>query len=117
MKVIKIDSLKEEVSVIEIDGSLESIYKELNCTMIEAPIVLDNEDTLYVDEEGLFVSEAKGGFMFSIYHSPLMGNGLIIGSNDEGENVDVQSTLEDIKNKVTFLPGETCEYILKRFQA
>ena len=117
MKVIKIDSLKEEISIIDINGSLESIYKELNCTIVEAPIILDNEDTLYDDEEGLFVSESKGGFMFSIYHSPLMGNGLIIGSNDEGENVDVKSTLEDIINKVKFLPGDTCEYILKRFQA
>ena len=34
----------------------------------------------------------------------LAGNGLILGVNDEGNSISPTLTVEDVKNKVNFLP-------------
>lgn len=116
MQAIKIDPIKQEVSLVEIDGSLESIYKELDCTTFTCPSILDNMDSLYVDDEGLFVSEYKGAFYFNNFPQMLFGNGLLMGSDEEGESVDVKSTLEDVINKIKFIPESTGKYVLETFQ-
>ena len=70
---------------------------------IEVALVLDEEDTLFVNEEGLFVDpqyffEIKGG------HQPFAGNGVIAGADlRTGESVDAKSSLAYIKSIVRFL--------------
>ena len=73
-------------------------------------------DSLYVDDEGLFVSEYKGAFYFNNFPQMLFGNGLLMGSDDEGESVDVKSTLEDVINKIKYIPESTGRYVLETFQ-
>ena len=116
MKAIKIDPVKQELTEVEIDGTLESIYEKLDCEVFTCPIALDNMDTLYVDDEGLFVDEYKGAFYFGDYSQPLFGNGLLIGANIEGESESVASSIKTIEKKVKFLPEETGKYLLSQFQ-
>ena len=116
MEVIKIDSVKQEIYYVDIDNSLDSIYEQLNCDLFTCPIILDNQDSLYVDDEGLFVDEYVGAFYFGDYPQPLFGNGLIIGTNIEGENESVASSIKSIENKVKFLPEETGKYILDQMR-
>jgi hypothetical protein len=73
-------------------------------------------DSLYVDDEGLFVSEYKGAFYFNNFPQMLFGNGLLMGSDEEGESVDVKSTIEEIKNKIKYIPEDTGRYVLETFQ-
>lgn len=116
MKAIKIDPVKQEITEVEIDGTLESIYKELDCEVFTCPITLNNMDSLYVDDEGLFVDDYNGAFYFGDYSQPLFGKGLIIGSNIEGESESVASSIRTIEKKVKFLPEETGKYLLSQFQ-
>ena len=116
MQAIKIDAVKQEITEVEIEDTLDSIYEQLDCELFTCPIALDNLDTLYVDDEGLFVDEYVGAFYFGDYPQPLFGNGLIIGSNVEGESESVASSIKMIKNKVKFLPEETGKYLLLQFQ-
>lgn len=116
MQAIKIDAVKQEITEVEIEDILDSIYEQLDCKLFTCPITLDNLDTLYVDDEGLFVDEYKGAFYFGDYPQPLFGNGLIIGSNVEGESESVASSIKMIENKVKFLPEKTGKYLLAQFQ-
>lgn len=118
MQVIKIDPLNQIVSNIYIDDTLEDIYKQLECEIFTCPIILDNRDTLYIDDEGLLINDEnyKGCFYFGDFEQPLFGNGLVIGTTIEGDNADVSSSIETIKKIIKFVPEETGRYFLNNFR-
>lgn len=109
-KAILIDVTNKTVTNCEINH-----YKEIyplignGCTMFTVPVELENMDAIYVDDEGLLHDEMKGGFILEGYHSPLIGNAVIQGTDDEGESVDCKSTLEEIAARITFLTPEQSE--------
>jgi hypothetical protein len=106
IRAIKIDVIKKDVYEVEIPKGLNGIYEQLDCELITLPVILENEDGLYIDDEGLLrePEDQYGAFMFSDYPSqPLFGHGLIIGCDDTGDQANALSTVENIKSKVTFL--------------
>ena len=117
---IKIDVVKQEVYPVQISTkNIDDIYNQLACDIFTCPMTLDNNDTLFVDDEGLFIdpSALLGAFYIDGYPSqPLFGHGLIVGIDDEGETDEVLSTVEEIKKKVTFLNDESAEYELLRLR-
>ena len=89
------------------------------CYLSSSIHTLDNLDTLYVDDEGLFNNDDedyKGAFYFGEYQQPLFGHGLIIGSDIEGESKDVLSTIKSIEKAVKFINENTGRYLLERMQ-
>ena len=108
MKAILINPEKENISVVEHDGDISSLYKLLNCKMIEAvypfaPQKLGSNDIIYIDEEGLL---KDSNFSFSILTDdkkelPLFGNGIVVGTDDEGNDIACQSILSDIERNKT----------------
>lgn len=114
MQAIKIDAVNQQIYPIDIDGSLESIYEQLDCELFTCPVVLDNLDTLYIDDEGLLIDDDqyKGAFYFKNFSQPLFGHGLIIGTTEEGENANVLSDIKSIEKKVKFIPEETGRHLL-----
>lgn len=119
MKAIKINSKEKTIELVEIDGSLESIYDQLECEIFTCPTTLDNLDTLYVDDEGLFNNsdkDYKGAFYFGDFQQPLFGHGLIIGADIEGESKDVLSSIKNIENIVQFINEDTGRYLLDKMQ-
>jgi hypothetical protein len=117
---IKIDVVKQEVYPVQISTkNIDDIYNQLACDIFTCPMTLDNNDTLFVDDEGLFIdpSALLGAFYIDGFPSqPLFGHGLIVGIDDEGETDEVLSTVEEIKKKVTFLNDESAEYELLRLR-
>jgi hypothetical protein len=104
MKAFFINSEKQTVEEINLEPGLEEIYRHLDCNCIEAPFSFHNNgDVVYVDEEGAFHPDIKGAFTFEGYLYPLVRNGLIVGTNDDGEDVDAVSTLEEVKKHIIFL--------------
>ena len=104
MKAILINPKEEIIRVISYDGDYKSIYQILECRMFECVYPFKNEDTIYIDEEGLlkdsnysFAIKCDDGTTIS-----LMGKGLILGTDAEGESIECQSKLDDIKSRVTF---------------
>jgi hypothetical protein len=84
-------------------GHYSEIYKAIGkgCSTFECPVQLENDDTVYVDECGLY-HDPKGCFILNGWNYPLVGNAIILGSDDEGESVDCQSTVEEVKARVKF---------------
>jgi hypothetical protein len=104
MKAYKIDS--ENKSVIEIEIDPKNSLTEMQAVVggyIEVAINLDNDDTIFVNEEGLF-GGPKTFFTIEGGLQPYAGNGLVIGTNiQSGESTDAQSSLAEIKAKVKYL--------------
>lgn len=109
MKAIKIDVANRWVKEIELEPGLDPIYKELDCETFTVPFVYDNMDGLYVDDESLLkdYSNILGAFRIKEYpYQAFLGNGLIIGADEMGEPEDVGSSVEFIREQVTFLTHE-----------
>ena len=104
MKGILINAEKETISVVEHDGDISSLYKLLGCRTIEAVYPFKYQDVIYIDEEGLL---KDSNFSFTIGTDdngfiPLFGNGIVVGTDEEGNDIACQSKLEDIKRRVVF---------------
>lgn len=105
MKAILIDPVTRTVTTVEHDGTLDSTYNLLGCSMIESPVRYENGDAMYCDEEAwLNVDENPlAGFKYPDYLYGILGKALIVGSNDEGEDDDCKSTVEEIAKDITWL--------------
>ena len=110
-KAIKIDVVKQDVYEIELSDDYKAIYGAIGngCTIFCAPVEFENGDTLYSDEEGLLHKKMEGCFMMENWKYPLVGNAIILGTDDEGDSIDAKSTIEEIKNKITFYDSEIAE--------
>ena len=122
IKALFIDVVKQSVTPIEIKNKFTHYYPLLECQTIEA-IHLENDDVIYIDEEGL-LSEQDGYFRLKGYPQVYAGHGLVIGTRiskfDENDDDSCLSTVQDILNLITFLrPDEVsgddiepfCEFI------
>ncbi len=114
MKAILIDSERQEIKDVDYDGDYKNICKMIKCDIFTIALILENEDSICVDDEGLLKDEAYL-FKFEGYSSPLAGLGLILGTDSEGESISVKSSLEDIKNKVKFLGKHKIEEGMRGF--
>lgn len=109
INAIKIDVVKKDVYPVIMKRGLNDMYELLDCDIVTMPVILKNDDGLYVDDEALLREPADqhGAFIFSDYpFQPLFGHGLIIGCDDRGDQADALSNVEDIKSKVVFLDKE-----------
>jgi len=104
MKGLLINPTDKTITEVEIAQGLQPIYDALgnNCTTFAVPIVYPNGDGMYVDDEGLF-KQQNGGFQFPNWSYPLLGNALILGSDEEGNSVDVKTTKEELLKDIEWL--------------
>jgi hypothetical protein len=102
MKALLIDSKNRTVKQIEIGEHYTEISKAIGCDVFSAPHIMQNNDTLYCDDEGL-LKNPEHFFLLDGYPQPLAGNGLILGCDDEGESIDVSMNLVELSSKVTFM--------------
>lgn len=60
-------------------------------------------NTVYIDDEGL-INGTEYGFLIANYPDPLMGNGVILGTNlRTGESQDTDLSVEQVRSMVRFL--------------
>ena len=106
-KGYKIDAEKRTITEVEV-GDYKTIYPHLS-TSIKAVdcftvVGIEKDDSIYVDDEGLLTIQFDTPFfLYEGYPQPLAGNGLVLGTDEEGESVDPKNTLEFIKSKVKFM--------------
>jgi hypothetical protein len=97
---ILIDAVNRVIDEVEITD-YKDIQKQIGCDTFEsAHRFHDNGDTLYVDGEGL-LNGTKHGFYFR--GKLLAGNGLVVGSNAEGDTTDAANRMGLIQSMVTFM--------------
>ncbi len=106
MKAYLIDPINKIVSVVDYNGDYQTINKLINSQRgFDAVYGFRNEDTLYVDDEGLLLKENHAfEFTYDNGHTqPLMGKALVLGTDAEGESVAVKSTLEEVASKINWI--------------
>lgn len=110
MRAIKIDVIEQTVTEINTINDWRGIAPEIGngCEYFCCPVTLENEDTIYADDEAL-MREIVGGFMMPNFAYPIVGNAIILGTDDEGESVDAKSTLEEIRANVRFVTKQAAE--------
>lgn len=114
MRAILINPENQTVTEIQISDDYREIYKALGCETFTAPVVYNNEDVLYCDDEGLFVPQ-KGGVIMDDWAYPILGKMLVIGCDDEGNSVDAKSTIEFFTKKITWLNEKEAENYRSNF--
>jgi len=102
MQAILINPFDKTIEEVDYSGDWRDISSLLECDIFTTAYFDDTDDSVYVDDEGLYV-EDQAFFTIGDYPQPLAGRGLILGCNDEGDSVDCKTTLEEAKAMVTFL--------------
>jgi|9_EtaG_2_1085328.scaffolds.fasta_scaffold00392_20 hypothetical protein len=105
MKAILIDVKNQQVKEVEYKETIQHIYDLVNCTTFDV-VNIDNHNSIYVDDEGLFV-EDQLYFTFTGTHKSitLAGNGLILGvEHNSGETIEPSITLQEVQDAVSFEP-------------
>jgi len=105
MKAILINSKARIVHNVEIDG-LEDMRQLLECRTVAAPIELDNGDTVWIDDEGMY--NPRDFFELEGYE-PIAGNALIIGTTELGDNADCKTSVTEIDHGILFIDLATLQ--------
>jgi|TARA_R100000935_G_C2787784_1_gene144557 SAM-dependent methyltransferase len=105
MKAILINPKEQTIKEVEYKGDFKEIYSLVDCNTFDC-VYLDNVEVLYVDDEGLYVTDNR---FFSINSRVLAGNGLLLGSDAEGETIGTGLTLQMVKDMVEWMPIEHVE--------
>jgi len=108
MQAILIDPYTQTIEVVDYSGDYKDISALLDCQLFTT-VYTDLPDTIFVDDEGLYVENQKF-FKLKGYPQPLAGKGLVLGSTDDGDSTDCVSSLQDIQDIVEWCPeGLTVE--------
>ena len=102
MKAILIDVKNQKIKEVEHDDTLKSIYEHVDCRTFDV-ISIDNNNYVYVDDEGLFAKEQaywKFDYCNDQPHIKLVNKGLVLGCNDEGDSIAPESTVDYIKSRI-----------------
>ena len=105
-KALLIDVSTKKITEIELDSHFESISKAIGngCQYFCCPYSFSNEDSIYADDESLLrVDSIKGGFVLEGYSGTIVGNAIILGTDDEGDSVDVKHTCDEISERIIFI--------------
>lgn len=95
-----IDAINCTVTPVKV-GDYKDIQKIVGCDLFcVGAYIGENGDTLYVDDEGL-INGTEHCFFFD--GKLLMGNGLVLGSNENtGNSRDVRLSLDELTARVKF---------------
>ena len=100
MKTILIDPETQTVSEVDYSGTYTDIYTHIGASCFTcAGIGGESDDAIFVDDNGLL---NDSGFVFSIadYPTPLVGKGLIMGCDAQGESIATTRTVEEVRAAV-----------------
>jgi len=111
IRVIKIDSTQKRVyeDYIPAERTLDSLQEAVSgvvegekiAGLITIAVKFEHGDSLYVHDEGLY--HFKEGFTVNgINQAFFAGNGIITGTDDEGEIVSTKMSLEEVESFVDF---------------
>ena len=122
VSAFKIDAVNKTVTAIEIpvnDGccDLDTMYKEIGCDCFTCAQFARGKnggsEDVFVDDNGL-LTDPQHFFTIAGYPSPLAGNGIVLGTDEEGNSTDSSLTLERVKKIVSFYDRN--EIVLRNMQ-
>jgi hypothetical protein len=110
MKALKIDVVNKTITEVELSHTKE-LYEIIanGCHTFCAPIEFENSDTLFADDEALLQSNLEGCFMFPDWNYPIVGNAVILGTDEEGDVCDAKSKADELLETIIFGNKEVAE--------
>jgi hypothetical protein len=114
MKTIQaffINAKEQTVTQMEIKQDLQTYYDLIGCRVVDG-IYLDADNFCYVDDEGL-LKEQEGYFTLANFPRPFAGNGIIVGTDEEGNDVSSKLVLEEVVKNVKFYRPDELSHDLK----
>ena len=117
MRAIIIDPQTQDVTEIEHSGNYKELYKLIgnDCHTFAAPITLNNGDTFYCDDEGLF-HENIGGVLYLNWEYPITGRIVVLNTNFiTGDSESAKSSIEELKKGLMFLKYDS-KYLIDWFK-
>ena len=111
MNAFLINPFTKTITSVDYNGDYKSIYSLLGrgVSAFDCVGIID-EDTIYVDDEGLFKSDQayfqcrlgnEGDYEETYYH-PLAGIGLVLGGDEDGDSVSPGITLEALTDRIVW---------------
>ena len=100
MRTILIDPATQTVTELEFTGNYKKIQETIECRCFDV-VHIDGPDqeAIFIDDEGLL----KGsGFVFEFNGHPLVGKGLIMGCDNEGEAIGTTLPIENITSQINW---------------
>lgn len=102
MRAYLIDPQFQEVTEVFYGGDIREIYEMIQATCFDLVRINSKRDAIYVDDEGLVTPGAKFTFMWMGYPNVLVGRGLILGCDEQGETTDPHIDLETAQRSVVW---------------
>ena len=102
-KALFIDVINQSVTEVLLPKHFQSISKQIGngCELFCCPYSFPNGDSIYADDESLTrYQDIKGGFMFPNWAYPIVGNAVILGTDDEGDSIDAITTADEISKMI-----------------
>ena len=106
MRAIKINCTTRTITIIEVE-SYRNICNELNnnCKNFICPMMFATNDVMYADYyAGL--NGFSGGFMLDGWVHPILGNAIIVGTDNDGNLADVIVSKGEIDKQISFISKE-----------
>jgi len=110
-RAIKINVETKTIETIFIGDDYRQIYTAIGngCTTFCIPMHYINGDGMYADDSALLrPQDMKGGFIMEGWKTPIVGNAIILGSDDEGNSISCATQIDDIADKVFFINTDMC---------
>lgn len=109
VRAILIDPFACTVTEVQHDADdMNDIYKLLSHESMKVGMfevvssrLLKANDAIFVDEEGLQKRYARF-FKFAGWHQPIAGKGLILGTDEEGDTVPCETSLDIVRMSTMF---------------
>ena len=105
-KAIFIDVKNQSISECTLGDHYTEISRKIGngCELFCCPFEFNNGDTIFADEESLCrYDDIVGGFKYSSWSYPIIGNAVILGINEDGESTGVKSTIQEISQGIVWL--------------
>ena len=114
MRVILINPFDETVKEAVYGGDFREIYDLIGCRTFTVQMI-DEDNDLFLDDEGLLIEGNQRYFSWSGRN--FAGMGLIMGHDDEGETTATTYDLQEVIDRVEFLPEGHREEPYMEFKA
>lgn len=103
IKAILIDPVDCSTSYVDIDDSLKSFYSIMNCHLVDA-LQIGLDTVMYFDDEGKLKNDQRY-FQFTVANPiAYCGRCIVIGSNEDGGNEDVNIDIDVLTKQIEWLP-------------
>lgn len=112
MRGILINPFDQTIKEVVYAGDFREISVLIDCTTFDIAKISDADD-LYVDDEGLL----KDNRYFSWSGRNFAGKGLILGHDKEGETIATTYDLQEVVDRVEWLPEGHQEVPYMEFKA